>query len=72
MMLAIGPQGELLARIQDDTKPTGAYQYRVPRDSDRSSPPWLFRISANKGKVRLDDFKELSFRDKELNLVLVR
>lgn len=61
LLLAIGQQGEMLMQIWNPTKPTQVFKYSMPINDNWAGQPWIFRIGANKGKLRIDDLAELSF-----------
>jgi endonuclease/exonuclease/phosphatase family metal-dependent hydrolase len=61
LLLALGKDGELGAQIWDPADLRRVVNYHGWLDDKSSAPPWIFQISANKGKVTIDSLTELSF-----------
>ena len=61
LLLALGKDGEAVAQIWDPTDPLRVVKYHGWLDDKSSGLPWIFQISANKGKVLIDSLMEISF-----------
>jgi hypothetical protein len=63
LLLAIGREGELVARVWLRDDPSQESEYRQMLGGAWSGHEWRFEISANEGKVYLDSYTEISFGD---------
>jgi endonuclease/exonuclease/phosphatase family metal-dependent hydrolase len=61
LLLAAATDGELIAQVWEPTDPSQRHQVRYKQGDSRTALPWVFKISANKGKVSIDSLAEIKF-----------
>ena len=61
LILAIGPEGQFIARIWDPNNPYNHVTYLEMFDTTWQDLSWKFQILCTQGRVLIDDFMEIEF-----------